>query len=43
VIIGMLGGIVCLIDRTTGFSVGEDSQARDLDIAEHGEAAYHLN
>jgi Amt family ammonium transporter len=23
VIIGMLGGIVCLIDRTTGFSVGQ--------------------
>ncbi len=32
-----------LIDRTMGFSVGEDSQSRGLDIAEHGEAAYHLN
>jgi Amt family ammonium transporter len=32
-----------IIDKTIGFSVGRDAEARGLDIVEHGESAYHLN
>jgi Amt family ammonium transporter len=31
-----------LIDKTIGFTVGKDVESHGLDIAEHGESAYHL-
>jgi Amt family ammonium transporter len=32
-----------LIDKTIGFTVGKDVENQGLDIAEHGESAYHFN
>jgi Amt family ammonium transporter len=32
-----------LIDKTIGFTVGKNVEASGLDIAEHGESAYHLS
>jgi ammonium transporter, Amt family len=31
-----------LIDKTIGFTVGKEVESHGLDIAEHGESAYHL-
>jgi Amt family ammonium transporter len=31
-----------LIDKTIGFTVSPNAEAEGLDIAEHGESAYHL-
>jgi len=31
-----------LIDKTIGFTVGKEIESHGLDIAEHGESAYHL-
>jgi Amt family ammonium transporter len=31
-----------LIHKTIGFTVDANAQAEGLDIAEHGESAYHL-
>jgi len=31
-----------LIDKTIGFTVGKEVESHELDIAEHGESAYHL-